>query len=168
MSEHAGGTKSKAVETTEINTFVERYLVLAQQSMRSRDTGLEVSLVRKYGSEVGAQSILPQEIGRVLNNLLNNAFDAFRAARTKSPVVEVQTWREKSNVCIAISDNGPGIPENIRERIFEPFFTTKPPGEGTGLGLSLSYDIIVRGHAGSLALESPAEGGARFVMTIPS
>jgi signal transduction histidine kinase len=112
-------------------------------------------------------------MGRVFLNLLNNAFDAtlerrLKAGRDFAPAISVTTRRQANTVEIRVKDNGVGIPSGIRERIFEPFFTTKPTGSGTGLGLSLSYDIIVQGHRGTLAVESEEGQGATFVITLPA
>jgi two-component system NtrC family sensor kinase len=117
--------------------------------------------------------MVPQEIGRVLLNLLSNAFDAVHehAATVNGvyvPRVRVTTRRREGQVEIRVSDNGPGIPSEIREKIFEPFFTTKPTGSGTGLGLSLSYDIVTQGHGGTLSVESEAGQGAAFIVTLPT
>jgi signal transduction histidine kinase len=95
--------------------------------------------------------VIPQDIGRVLLNLINNAFQA--SAGVVSPLVQVSTKRMESVIEISVSDNGPGIPDNIKDKIFQPFFTTKPTGQGTGLGLSLSYDIV-KAHGGSLEAKS--------------
>jgi len=114
----------------------------------------------------------PQEMSRVLLNLLSNAFDAVHEKATKSdgdyrPEVRVTTHKVDGQVEIRVGDNGPGIAQDIRDRIFEPFFTTKPTGTGTGLGLSLSYDIVTQGHGGTLIVESTEGEGATFVITLP-
>ena len=110
--------------------------------------------------------LIPQEIGRVLLNLFSNAFDAVQ--NREQPRVTVSTRRAGSQVEIRVSENGPGIPDDVREKIFEPFFTTKPTGSGTGLGLSLSYDIVTQGHGGTLALEETEDEGATFVVMLPA
>ncbi|WP_026308437.1 sensor histidine kinase, partial [Spirosoma spitsbergense] len=117
--------------------------------------------------------VIPQEIGRVLLNLYNNAFYAVgekqkMASTDYRPSVTVSTARAKDNVEIRISDNGTGIPDVVKAKIFQPFFTTKPTGEGTGLGLSLSYDIITKGHGGSLMVESQEGQGTTFVIQLPA
>ena len=113
----------------------------------------------------------PREIGRVLLNLLNNAFYAVheRAVSEGSyaPSVRVATLRDRDHVEIRVHDNGPGVDETLRGKIFEPFFTTKPTGTGTGLGLSLSYEIITEGHGGTLTMESEVGQGATFIVTLP-
>lgn len=116
---------------------------------------------------VGTVSVLPQELGRVILNLLGNAFDALVEAGTQSPVVQVATQRIDDHVEIRVSDNGPGIPDDVQSKIFEPFFTTKPTGQGTGLGLSMSYDIITKGHGGVMLVESEPGAGAVFIIRLP-
>ena len=117
--------------------------------------------------------MVPQEIGRVFINLLNNAFYAVHKRVAASddgyaPTISVSTRDQKGLVEIRISDNGSGIAAPDRDRIFEPFFTTKPTGEGTGLGLSISYGIITQGHGGALTVESEAGEGATFIVTLPT
>lgn len=167
MARHIEGTKARAVESASVNELVDTYIAVAERGMRSRDAVYRVRITRDYGEGVGSVALMPKAIGHVVTNLLNNAFDSLRANRIKSPLIIVSTRRTASEVRIEVFDNGPGVPVEIRERIFEPFFTTKPPGQGTGLGLSLSYDVVVRAHRGMLVLESPPEGGARFIITLP-
>ena len=114
----------------------------------------------------------PQDMGRVLLNLLGNAFDAVHEKAEEAeadyrPEVTVTTQRANGQIEIRIADNGPGIPVTMREKIFEPFFTTKPTGSGTGLGLSMSYDIVTQGHSGTLMVESEEGEGATFIVTLP-
>ena len=114
----------------------------------------------------------PQEMGRVFLNLLNNAFYAVHQHRLSqngqyAPTVKLHTQRTGETVEIRIADDGPGIPKNFRKKIFEPFYTTKPTGEGTGLGLSLSYDIVTQGHGGTMTVESEEGEGAAFVVSLP-
>jgi signal transduction histidine kinase len=120
---------------------------------------------------VGKIEVVPQEIGRVLLNLFNNAFYATQQKKVKldglySPQVIVTTQVRGNKVEILVKNNGIGIPENVKGKIFQPFFTTKPTGEGTGLGLSLSYDIITKGHGGELKVESQEGQGTEFVITL--
>ncbi|MDQ3843730.1 MAG: ATP-binding protein, partial [Bacteroidota bacterium] len=114
----------------------------------------------------------PQEIGRVLLNLFNNAFYAVQEKKkllnaTYEPAVSVITRQEKDKIIIQVKDNGMGIPQKVLDKVFQPFFTTKPTGEGTGLGLSLSYDIITKGHGGELNVKSGEGEGAEFIIFIP-
>jgi signal transduction histidine kinase len=116
--------------------------------------------------------VVPQEIGRVLLNLFNNAFYAVSEKKKKyngtyEPVVSVVTKRVNEKIEIQIKDNGTGIPGKAVDKIFQPFFTTKPTGEGTGLGLSLSYDIITKGHGGELKIETEEGKYAKFIIQLP-
>ncbi len=159
-------------ERTNINQLVSQHLDLAYHGKRAQVEGLQVQIQRDLSDDVGTVNVIPQEIGRVLLNLLGNAFDAVHDQMTKvngayTPTVSASTQQFEDRVEIRVSDNGPGIPEKIQDRIFEPFFTTKPSGAGTGLGLSLSYDIITQGHGGTLTVESEEGQGATFIITLP-
>ncbi|MFT5144066.1 MAG: two-component system NtrC family sensor kinase [Rhodothermales bacterium] len=147
------------------NTFINEYIDRAWHGMRARSEGFRTEVVREFAADAGTLSVLPQELGRVILNLLNNAFDALRDA--EDPTVSVSTARSQESVQIRISDNGPGIPTDIREKIFEPFFTTKATGEGTGLGLSLSHDIVTKGHGGTMTAGTAPSGSAEFLISLP-
>jgi signal transduction histidine kinase len=167
-------------EPTALNALVEEYVNLAFHGMRASMPGFTAEIERDYSEAVGQAPVMAQEMGRVLLNLLSNAFYAVHEqadAETRGrgdaetgyvPTVTVSTRRNGEAVEIRIADNGPGIPKELREKIFEPFFTTKPTGAGTGLGLSLSYDIVTQGHGGTLAVEGTDGGGATFVVTLPA
>jgi signal transduction histidine kinase len=124
----------------------------------------------EFDSSIGKINIIPQEIGRVLLNLINNALYAV-AERQKEegagyePKVTVSTTKKNDKVFISIADNGKGIPRNILDKIFQPFFTTKPTGEGTGLGLSLAYDIV-KAHGGEIKVETRENEGTEFTMVL--
>lgn len=171
MLEHSrGGTGRR--QPVELNTLVEEYVNLAYHGMRAQMPGFMAEIVRKYDPEVGEVDVIPQEFGRVLVNLLNNAFYAvYEQAQTTGPPyaprLHVTTQKLSDAVAVSIRDNGPGIPDDVRAKIFEPFFTTKPPGEGTGLGLSLAYEIVTQGHGGNLTVESKKGHGATFTVTLP-
>jgi C4-dicarboxylate-specific signal transduction histidine kinase len=165
MMQHAKGGASER-ETIELNEFLEEYANLAWHGMRARDHGFQAEVTRDLDPSVGEIQAMPQELGRVILNLLNNSFDAIR--ETPNPVITITTRRGENDVVIKLSDNGPGIPEDIREKIFEPFFTTKATGEGTGLGLSLSYDIVTNGHGGQMSVRESADRGAEFVIRLPA
>lgn len=165
MMQHAKGGVSE-MEVVDINVFLEEYANLAWHGMRARDHGFQAGVERAFDPNVETVTVMPQELGRVILNLFNNAFDALRDV--ENAVVTVGTRALKNTVEITISDNGPGIPVDIREKVFEPFFTTKPTGEGTGLGLSLSYDIVTKGHRGSMTAGESPDGGAMFVITLPA
>jgi len=164
MMQHAKGGVSER-EEVELNTYLEEYLNLAWHGMRARDDGFTAEIIRELDPSVETISAMPQELGRVILNLLNNAFDA--VSKTENAAVTVATRALDEAVEITVSDNGPGIPLEIREKIFEPFFTTKATGEGTGLGLSLSHDIITKGHGGTMTVNESKSGGASFVLTLP-
>ena len=167
MMQHArGGAGDK--EEIDVNEFVGEYASLAWHGMRARDHGFQVDIDRDFQPDAGRLRVQPQDLGRVLVNLLNNAFQALHAAGVKNGCVQVATRRTGGGVEITVSDNGPGIPDDIKSRIFEPFFTTKTTGEGTGLGLSLSYDIITKGHGGTMTVRESKGGGAEFVISLPA
>jgi signal transduction histidine kinase len=176
MMQHArGGTGER--EEVDINVLVNEYVGLAYHGKRAQVPDFNVTIEEDYDETVGKISIVPQDIGRVLVNILGNAFDAIHEkaqAATEgdgepySPTVSVSTERRGGRVTIRVADNGPGVPEEIRTKIFEPFFTTKPTGSGTGVGLSLSYDIVTKGHAGALRIETSPQGGAMFVIELPA
>ncbi len=167
MMQHAKGGTSE-METVDLNEFVEEYVNLAWHGMRAREHGFEAEVLRDYDEAAGSLELKPQDIGRVILNILNNAFQAVSKAQIQDPVVTVSTVRSNGAIEIHICDNGPGIPEDIREKIFEPFFTTKETGEGTGLGLSLSHDIVTKGHGGTMKVQSSENGGAEFRVTLPA
>jgi signal transduction histidine kinase len=157
----------------DINTLVEEYVGLAYHGMRATDQAFTVTIEKDYDESAGQASVVPQEIGRVLLNLIGNAFYVVREKTTSTngvytPTVSVSTRRLGDMVEFRIADNGLGIPDGVKDRIFEPFFTTKPSGSGTGLGLSLSYEIIKSGHGGDMTVESRPGEGATFVVTLPA
>jgi signal transduction histidine kinase len=153
----------------DLNEFLDEYVTLAVHGLEARSPGFEVKVERQYDDNVGQADLVPQDIGRVFMNLLANAFDALKEHGTNSggPTVYVNTSRVDKHIEIRVRDNGPGIPEKVKARIFEPFFTTKPTGSGTGLGLSMSYDIVTKGHGGTLEVESQEGEGATFVVRLP-
>jgi len=164
MMQHARGGESNR-ESIEVNDFLEEYANLAWHGARARDDSFQTELNRDFDPDTGSLNVMPQELGRVVLNLLNNAFDAVRGVDQAE--VRISSTQKSGSVQISITDNGPGIPEDIREKIFEPFFTTKATGEGTGLGLSLSYDIVTKGHQGTMTASNRPEGGAVFTITLP-
>ncbi|HEX9952069.1 MAG TPA: ATP-binding protein [Rubricoccaceae bacterium] len=155
-----------------LNTLLDEYVGLAYHGMRAEYSGFNVDLVRDYDPGIGEVEIVPEEVGRVFLNLLDNAFAAVRTREKTgesgfAPRVAVRTREVPEGVQIAIEDNGTGMSADVREKIFEPFFTTKPTGEGTGLGLSLTYEIVVHGHGGTLALDTAEGIGTTFTVTLP-
>jgi len=176
MLEHSKTGEGRRTPT-DINDLLEEYLVLAHHAQRAEEDGFELTIERDLDDSIGKVEIVPQEMGRVFMNLIGNAFDALREERGlrweegEGPTITVSTSKASgpnfTGIEIRISDNGPGIPEEIQSKIFEPFFTTKPTGSGTGLGLSMSYDIVTKGHGGSLEVESVEGDGASFIITLP-
>jgi two-component system, NtrC family, sensor kinase len=129
-------------------------------------------LKTNFDTSFGQVSVVPQDLGRVLLNLFNNAFYATLEKKkyfngTYEPVVNIRTKSIGDKVEIHVTDNGIGIPQKVRDKIFQPFFTTKPTGEGTGLGLSLSYDIVTKVHGGELMVESKEGIGSEFIIRLP-
>jgi C4-dicarboxylate-specific signal transduction histidine kinase len=170
MMQHAHTSSNERVSTN-VNQFVEEYVSLTYHGMRAQQSDFNVSIETSYDEAVGSVEMVPQDIGRVLVNLLNNAYYAVTEKRKSAdesyePTVTVGTTLLRDTVEIRVGDNGDGIPVEIREKIFEPFYTTKPAGSGTGLGLSLSYDIIVVQHGGSFELKGGDGEGATFVITL--
>ena len=169
-------TSSGQKEPTDINGLADEYLRLAYHGLRAKDKSFNAKFETDLDPSVGKINIVAQDIGRVLLNLINNAFYAVsEKARLITagyePQVIVQTKRMISKsygdqVEISVKDNGNGIPKKIRDKIFQPFFTTKPTGQGTGLGLSLAYDIV-KAHGGELKVENREGDGASFVITLP-
>ena len=159
-------------QPTDLNTLADEYVRLAYHGLRAKDKTFNASIETDFDDSLGPIDIVPQEIGRVLLNLLTNAFHAVNERKQKekegyAPTVWVTTRKTADGVEITVRDNGRGIPEEIRDKIFQPFFTTKPTGEGTGLGLSMSYDIVTKGHGGHLTVDSKEGTGTEFFITLP-
>jgi signal transduction histidine kinase len=171
MLEHSRsstGTK----ELSDLNQMADEYLRLAYHGLRAKDSSFSVQFETDLDPQMPKVEVIPQDLSRVLLNLINNAFYASNErAKTDAelkPMVKVSTRKlSDKQVEIKVQDNGMGVPKNIQDKIFQPFFTTKPTGFGTGLGLSLSYDIVTKGHGGSLTLESKEAEGATFIITLP-
>lgn len=171
MMQHARGGKP-VLEWFNINNLIEKYTDLAYQGKRNQYKGFTAHIIMNLDENIDEIKVVGQEIGQVLLNVIGNSLDAVLEKKKSykgnfEPMVRITTRKAGSLVEIIIEDNGPGIPEDIREKIFEPFFTTKPTGEGTGLGLSLSYNIITQGHNGSLRLVNNEREGATFIISIP-
>lgn len=159
-------------EPTNINALADEYLRLAYHGLRAKDKTFNATIKTDYDSTLPNINVVPQEIGRVILNLITNAFYVVNEKKKNAipnyePTVGVSTKLQNKNVEIRVEDNGSGIPQNIKEKIFQPFFTTKPSGQGTGLGLSLSYDIV-KAHGGELKVESQEGVGSTFVITLPA
>jgi signal transduction histidine kinase/ligand-binding sensor domain-containing protein len=168
-------------EPTDINALADEYLRLSYHGLRAKDKSFNADMKTDFDPSIGKINIIPQDIGRVLLNLFNNAFYAVNEQKKRNPdsykpTVSVSTMKCDDKIQITVKDNGNGIPQNIVDKIFQPFFTTKPTGEGTGLGLSLAYDII-KAHGGTLKVESKVDegnpdtsgkgAGSKFVIQLP-
>ncbi|MDX2249310.1 MAG: two-component regulator propeller domain-containing protein [Bacteroidia bacterium] len=198
MLEHSR-TSTGTKEPTDLNALADEYLRLAYHGLRAKDRSFYATMETHFDPDLPLVSVIPQDIGRVFLNLINNALYAVGAslvdarteetlgdARTEGtlgdalnhsdmgdhkgrpdPTLSISSQKENEQVVFKIKDNGPGIPESIRDKIFQPFFTTKPTGQGTGLGLSLAYDIVVKGHGGALEVESTEGIGTTFIVKLP-
>jgi len=172
MLQHSRASSGQK-EPTDINALADEYLRLAYHGLRAKDKSFNAHLVTNFSPNLPHVTIVPQDVGRVLLNLFTNAFYATQQKGnqmedgTYKPVVELSTRQEGNIIEITVKDNGTGIPDAIKDKILQPFFTTKPTGQGTGLGLSLSYDIIVKGHGGKINIVSTEGEGAAFIITLP-
>jgi two-component system NtrC family sensor kinase len=172
MLEHS--RSSPGVEqVVDLNAFLEEFVNLAWHGAKASDAAFQVEVERDYGESVGSVTLIAQDMGRTFINLLNNAFHAVREradseGKDYHGIVGVKTARSEGGVEVRISDNGPGVPEAFLKQIFDPFFTTKAAGSGTGLGLSMSFDIVTKGHGGTLDVESTEGAGAAFVIKLPA
>ena len=166
-------------ELTDINKLADDYLRLSYQNFCAKDKSFNASLQTDFDDSIGKINIIPQDIERVLLNLYNNAFYAVnekkKAENLKpkaenemyNPTVSIITKKISDKVFISVKDNGAGIPQKIIDKIFQPFFTTKPTGQGTGLGLSLAYDII-KAHGGEIKVETKEGEGSEFIIKLPN
>ena len=177
MLQHSRSS-SGVKEPTDINALCDEYLRIAYHGLRAKDKSFNATTKTEFDNTIGKINVMPQEIGRVILNLINNAFYAVgerqKSARAGTdgvegigyqPLVIVSTKKLNDNVEIKIKDNGNGIPKNIVDKIFQPFFTTKPTGQGTGLGLSLAYDIV-KAHGGEIKVETKEGEGSEFMILV--
>jgi len=160
---------SGAKVPTDINALADEYLRLAYHGLRAKDKRFNADFRTELDKSLPKIDLIAQDMGRVLLNLINNAFYAVNDKKKQQPdnykpIVIVSTKSENGNVLISVKDNGNGIPTGVKDKIFQPFFTTKPTGEGTGLGLSLSYDIITKGHKGDLIVKTKEGEGTEFII----
>ena len=181
MLQHSRISNSGVKELTDLNKLADEYLRLAYHGLRAKDKSFNATLNTSFDETLKKANIVPQDIGRVVLNLLTNAFYAVKEKSTQGiagyqPTVSVTTAplsaKENTNLAgdcavITVADNGNGIPNDLIEKIFQPFFTTKPTGQGTGLGLSMSYDIITKGHGGELRVETREGEGTVFSIILP-
>ena len=171
MLQHSRSSTRKK-EPTDINALTDEYLRLAYHGLRARDKSFHAKFESDFDNGIGKLDLISQDIGRVILNLINNAFYAVTEKKKQmgegyEPIVSVSTKRSSGKIEIRVKDNGNGIPQKILDKIFQPFFTTKPTGQGTGLGLSLSYDIV-KAHGGELKVETKEGEGAEFIVILPA
>src|SRR5436190_1018769 len=164
-------TSSGVKEPTDINKLAEEYLGLAYHGLRAKDKSFNATLKTDFDQNMGNIKVVPQDIGRVLLNLYNNAFYAVAEKKRLQPdgyepTILISTKKIGEKVFISVKDNGNGISQKIVDKIFQPFFTTKPTGQGTGLGLSLAYDII-KAHGGEIKVETKEGDGSTFIIQLP-
>jgi signal transduction histidine kinase len=170
MLQHSRAT-SRQMELTDINKLADEYLRLSYHGFRAKDKSLNAKFETDFDPSVGKINVVTQDVGRVILNLINNAFYAV-GERQKikgigyEPTVTVSTKKLNDKVEIRVKDNGNGIPQKILDKVFQPFFTTKPTGQGTGLGLSLAYDIV-KAHSGEIKVETKEGEFTEFVVQLP-
>jgi len=181
MLQHSRSASGKK-EPTDINALADEYLRLSYHGLRAKDKSFNAKFETDFDDSIREINIVQQDIGRVLLNLINNAFYSVSEKQRQEipgyePTIKVTTRRlgdrfdpdnDRDRVEIRVADNGSGVPKKVLDKIFQPFFTTKPTGLGTGLGLSLSYDIITRGHGGELKVETKEGEGAEFIIILPT
>lgn len=170
MLQHSRASTGKK-QDTDLNALIDESLRLAYHGFRAINKTFNATLETNFAPDVPLLKLVPEDMGRVMVNLFNNAFYAVQQRSTQqtgyTPTVSVSTKAENGQATITIRDNGTGIPDEVINRIFQPFFTTKPTGEGTGLGLSLSYDIVTKGHSGSFAVNTQPGEFTEFVISLP-
>jgi two-component system, NtrC family, sensor kinase len=182
MLEHSR-TSTGVKELTDINALADEYLRLSYHGLRAKNKQFNSDFKTDFEENLPKIAVIPQDLGRVILNLINNAFYAVSSPLTpeggtvhKKPLVEVKTqylsdaispFGGRGAIVISIKDNGTGMPEAVKAKIFQPFFTTKPTGEGTGLGLSLAYDIVSKGHGGTIDVQSTENEGTEFTIKLP-
>jgi len=162
-------TSSGQKELTDINKLADEYVRLAYHGFRAKEKSFNAKLESGFDPRIERINIVQQDIGRAILNLVNNAFYAVSQKQNidgYEPTVTVTTSKVDDRVLISVGDNGNGIPQNLVDKIFQPFFTTKPTGQGTGLGLSLAYDIV-KAHGGDLKVETKEEAGSEFIISLP-
>jgi len=171
MLQHSRTSNNKK-EPTDINVLADEYLRLAYHGLRAKDKSFNAALKTDYDENIGLIKIISQDIGRVILNLITNAFYAVMEKKKLQPegyepTVTVSTKKIDNKIIVEVKDNGTGIPQKAIEKIFQPFFTTKPTGQGTGLGLSLSYDIVTKGHGGEIKVETKEGESTGFSVILP-
>jgi len=179
MLQHSRSS-SGVKEPTDINALADEYFRLSYHGLRAKDKSFNATIKTDFDNSLSADeagigniNIIPQDIGRVILNLLTNAFYVVDEKKKSGiegyePTVTIITKKLGDKVEISVADNGNGIPQKVLDKIFQPFFTTKPTGQGTGLGLSLSYDIVTKGHGGELKVETEEGEGTTFIIQLPT
>ncbi len=167
-SQSSSGVK----ESVDINALSDEYLRLAYHGLRAKDNSFNATMKTDFDDSIGSIKIIPQDIGRVILNLITNAFyvvneKSKQGIASYEPAVSISTKKEGNKILISVKDNGNGIPDSIKDKIFQPFFTTKPTGQGTGLGLSLSYDIV-QAHGGEIKVSTKENEGTEFTIQLPA
>lgn len=171
MLQHSRGGSGE-FQDVDINALVSEYVHLAVNGLRASDPTIHASVSVRLDESVGSVRGVPQDLSQVIMNIVSNALQAMHSKRQYAqpdyaPELTVQTQREGEWVAVRFRDNGPGVPDELRDRVFQPFFTTKPSGQGTGLGLSISYDIVVQKHRGQLELQTVPGQYAEFIVRLP-
>ena len=175
MLEHSRAS-SGVKEPTDLNALADEYLRLAYHGLRAKDSSFNAKMKTDFDETVGNVLVIPQDIGRVILNLITNAFYAVTERKKQlaengqayEPTVAVSTKKTDGKITLSVKDNGNGIPASVLDKIFQPFFTTKPTGQGTGLGLSLAYDIVTKGHGGELKVKTLEGEGTEFIIFLPA
>ncbi len=172
MLEHSRASTG-VKELTDVNALADEYLRLSYHGLRAKDDSFNADYELIADPNLPKIEVIPQDIGRVLLNLINNAFYTVNEQSKENtegvfykPTVTVSTQQLDNQIIIKVKDNGKGMPESVRAKVFQPFFTTKPTGQGTGLGLSLAYDIVTKGHGGTLEVESTEGVGSEFTIVL--
>jgi len=171
MLQHSRSS-SGVKEPTDMNALADEYLRLAYHGLRAKDKSFNASMKTEFDPSLGNIAVVPQDMGRVILNLITNAFYAVTERKKQNengyePTVTISTHKINNKIEIRVKDNGNGIPQKVLDKIFQPFFTTKPAGEGTGLGLSMSYDIVTKNHNGEIKVETKTGVGTEFIIIIP-
>ena len=169
MLQHSRSSDGKK-EPADINALADEFLRLAYHGIRAKDKSFNATLKTDFDNSIGMVNIASQDIGRIILNLINNAFYAVEekkktATENYDPTITVSTEKEGNKLEVKVADNGNGIPKEVLDKIFQPFFTTKPAGKGTGLGLSLSYDIV-KAHGGELEVKMEEGKGTEFMISL--
>lgn len=176
MLQHSRASSGE-LEPVDVNALADEYMRLAYHGLRAKNKEFNSALVTDFDDSIGKVNVLPQDLGRVFLNLFTNAFYAVAEKKRKlaetnpemeyKPEVKISTKKFADKLYVRVSDNGIGMPEHVKAKIFQPFFTTKPTGEGTGLGLSMSYDIVTNGHGGTLEVDTVPGEKTEFRITLP-